>query len=159
MPADNPIPVDTQQLLSQTRAELAWLRDLGFVETKAMVLSSRFHLYFDGPSGDLIVTINPGMSAIEIWLRPPGGRGHGPSMQQYLRAHGFPEPDQRVDATSHEAAQRAVRANIQALRLLADHELAGNWTPLTQPEPGAKRRQMDELVTELVRRGQHPPKP
>jgi hypothetical protein len=96
-----PQPI-TASLLKRTRASLGWLGEDGYRETDALVVGSRFHLTFDGPHGRVTVNVNPGMSAIEIWLQPRSAR-HRASLQEYLTA----------------------------LKLLRDKELAGDWTPLT----------------------------
>lgn len=141
-------------LLPQMRRNLSWLRDDGYRETDTQVLRSRFHLRFTGPHGRIIVTVNPGMSELEIWMRPAGMSGTGPAMQEYLQARGLPAPQQRIDGTSLAAVQRAVDDHAAALKLLRDKELAGDWSPL--PDHAARiaesRARRAALINEIVQR-------
>jgi hypothetical protein len=112
------------------RTRLEWLIDDGFVETKARVLPAQFSLRFQGPRAAISISVIPGRSEIEIFLKRKDAPGHGPALREYLKARGLPAPSERIDATSVAAVDAAIDGHAAALKLLRHFELAGDWTPL-----------------------------
>ena len=146
------------RLVRRVRRNLTWLLEDGYQEAKALILPSRFHLWFIGPYGQVIVSVNPGMSEIEIWLRPPDMDGHGPAMQEYLAARGLPVPSVRIDATRPEYVEVAIDAQTAALEQLRHHELAGDWTPLDRESSlRSAHAEREKVISEIVDRASKPP--
>jgi hypothetical protein len=157
VPDDSAAMRRTEELVTRARAELAWLRDDGYVESDANVIPGRFHLTFRGPHGQIVVSVHPGMSEIEIWLRPKGMSGYGWEMQEYLKARGLVAPHPRIDATSREAVERALDSHLNALKLLRDTELAGNWAAVDREGIADARRQREKIIDQIVRRAKAEP--
>lgn len=140
--------------LAHTRSKLLWLLDDGYDETRVRVLRSRVHLRFAGPHGQISITIDPSMSEIEIWLRPPDGSGHGPAMWEYLKARGLAVPRREViDPKSAASVEAAIDAHAEALKQLRHKELAGDWTRLDRAAGlAASQRRRTQLIDDLVTR-------
>jgi hypothetical protein len=133
------------------RGRLGWLIEDGFVETKTRVLPAQFQLEFQGTNGAISISVVPGRSEIEIFLKPRNASGHGPALWEYLQARGLPAPSERIDATSDAAVDAAIDEHAAALKLLRHLELAGDWTPLDRPAALADARQhREQLIERLI---------
>lgn len=78
--------------LERMRARLAWLIEDGFTETDARVIPAQFQVAFRGPHAAISISVVPGMSEIDIFLKPRGAPGHGPALQDYLGARELRAP-------------------------------------------------------------------
>jgi hypothetical protein len=137
--------------LERMRGRLQWLMEDGFVETKARVLPAHFALRFQGPRAAISISVIPGRSEIEIFLKERDASGHGPALWEYLEARGLPALSERIDATSDAAVDAAIDEHAAALKLLRHLELAGDWTPLDRSAALADaRKHREELIERLI---------
>lgn len=123
----------SKQFLDVARASFAWLpNELGMRETKALVSSAAFQLFFDGPAGQVVLAGDLREREFSVDLAPPGSTSWNGevSMQALLEVHGLPSAPGRIDGRYVSATIETIDANSQALRLLRDLELAGDWSKL-----------------------------
>jgi hypothetical protein len=66
--------------LQRMRGRLGWLIEDGFAETKTRVLPAQFQLRFEGTHAAISISVVPGKSEIEIFLKRRQTPGHGPAL-------------------------------------------------------------------------------
>lgn len=119
----------SRDMLMRLRSRLRWLVRDGYQQTDVTVLASRFHVTFRVPHAQVTITGYPGMSDLEVWLRPAEGAGPELPMQHCLELRGLTALSQRIDGSSVETVHAAIDAHAAALKQLRQFELAGDWGP------------------------------
>jgi hypothetical protein len=150
----------SERLLPSFRAAFAWLGQMGFVETEAAVSPGLIALRFAGPSAQVGVSAELSRNELLIFVAPVDEDywERRVALESLLEAYGHPVTlEQRVVPSTDDHWTAVTAAYADALRLLRDTALVGDWSKLDQArEITAARRKadLDALIAVFEARGQ-----
>jgi hypothetical protein len=123
---------ETAALLDWTRAQLGWLRTMRYREVDAILVRSRFSLwYVKSAVGVVGVAVDRSRGETGIRLGPDEGvkpaYARVVSLPLVLGARGISTRDLGPHGGTSEGARRSLTVLVEALKCCAGHELEGHW--------------------------------
>jgi hypothetical protein len=173
MPEAN-LDCTTERYLDAARETLHWLVEDGYVEVDLLPVRTRFHLSYASAKGRLIVSFDAARRRAEVVLAPPDSRDARKridslrearvSLEALRSIHGLARGDGALGTGPDEDAIARLRAYLEGLKALRDHELAGDWSRFGEalshrpPEVTAEVERIRDPQLRAIMRQLRPPR-
>jgi hypothetical protein len=133
----------SRPFIAAARANLAWLLSEGFTEVKAKEGGASFSLYFVGPQARIMISVDLARgSEIDVFLGPPDQadataplnllRDERVALDAILRARNHSPVGGYLTGRSVEERVQSLEHHLEALKLLRETELQGDWSKLAE---------------------------